>query len=395
MINRKKAYITSAKRTAITNFGGSFSSFNPGELGAKCLRQILSEFPFLVDETDFFISGNVLSAGHGQNIARQVAIKSGLNQNTPAFSINQVCGSGMQAIILGLNYIQSGNADIVIAGGVECMSAAAHCVMNSRWGSKMGHSKFVDTMITDGLWDVFNDIHMGTTAENVAQKFNVSRLAQDEFSYNSHIKAETAQKKGFFDSEIVPIDVSLKKEIKTIFKDEFIRPDINLEKLSKLRPVFDKNGSVTAGNSSGLNDGASFVVLMSEDKADYYDATMKLECLDHATVGYDPKYMGVAPIDCVMKNLSNSNLTVNDIDLFEINEAFAAQSIAVKNELNINDEKLNIAGGAIALGHPIGASGARIVVTLVHHLERTQKSLGLASLCVGGGQATSLLIKNK
>ena len=390
----KRTFITDAKRTAITNFGGSFSALSPGDLGARCLKSLLIEYPFLKDETDFFISGNVLSAGHGQNVARQVALNGGLDQSVPAFGVNQVCGSGMQALILGLNYIQSGNADIVIAGGVETMSAAAHCVPNFRWGTKMGHASFVDTMISDGLWDAFNDIHMGITAENVAQKYNISRIQQDEFAFTSHEKASFAQKSGYFDSEIVPVEVLLKKELKKIQYDEFIRSDISLEKLSKLRPVFKKDGSVTAGNASGLNDGAAYVVLMSEEKAAEYQMKMKFECLESATVGYDPNYMGVAPIEAINKLIYKSNLNLNDIDLFEINEAFAAQSIAVKNELNIKDKKLNVAGGAIALGHPIGASGARIVVSLVHHLQRLDKKVGLASLCVGGGQATSLLIKN-
>ena len=391
---QNRAFITHAQRTAITNFGGSFSSLTPGVLGGECLKHIVDENPILKDQTDFVICGNVLSAGHGQNIARQVAINAGINESVPSFSINQVCGSGMQAIILGLNYIRAGNADIVIAGGVESMSQAAHCVSNYRWGNKMGHSTFVDTMISDGLWDVFNDYHMGVTAENVVKKYNISRQAQDEYAYNSHKKAALAQQEGVFNSEIIPITVVQKKNSIVVDKDEFIRPDIELEKLSKLRPVFDKNGSVTAGNSSGLNDGASFVVLMSEKKAKELNLSMKVECLADSTVGYDPKLMGVAPISAVEKLMAKSKLNLADIDLFEINEAFSAQAVAVQNELGILADKLNVAGGAISLGHPLGASGARIVVTLVHHLKRLNKELGVASLCVGGGQATSLLIKN-
>jgi acetyl-CoA C-acetyltransferase len=391
---QNRAFITHAHRTAITNFGSSFSTLLPSELGGESLKSLIENYSFLVDQTDFFICGNVLSAGHGQNIARQVAINAGISESVPSFTINQVCGSGMQAIILGLNYIRSGNADIVIAGGVESMSQAAHCVPNYRWGNKMGHTNFVDTMISDGLWDVFNDIHMGVTAENVARKYNVSRQMQDEFAYNSHKKAAAAQLEGFFDSEIVPITVIQKKLDVVIDKDEFIRSDIDLEKLSKLRPIFDKEGTVTAGNASGLNDGAAFVVLMSEQKAKEFEMDMQIECVADTTVGYDPKFMGAAPIVAIEKLIEKSKLNLVDIDLFEINEAFAAQAIAVQNELGISSDKLNVAGGAIALGHPIGASGARVVVSLAHHLNRTKKELGVASLCVGGGQATSLLIKN-
>ena len=393
-MNNKKVFITHAKRSAITNFGGSFSTLSPGELGSHCLKPIVDDFEYLKELTDFVIVGNVLSAGHGQNIARQVAMYSGISESIPSFTINQVCGSGMQAIILGLNYIRAGNADIVIAGGVESMSTSAHCIKDFRWGKKMGHSHFVDTMISDGLWDVFNDIHMGITAENVAQKYNVSRSEQDEFAFNSHKKALYAQENGFFDSEIIPIEIIQKKAQTLISKDEFIRSDISLEKLKKLKPVFDKSGSVTAGNSSGLNDGVAFVVLMSEEKANELEAKMKVECIQDTTVGYDPKYMGVAPVPAIDSLLKKTTLSLDQVDLFEVNEAFSAQSIAVKNELNIPDEKLNVGGGAIALGHPIGASGARVVVSLVNHLIRRNQEIGVASLCVGGGQATSLMIKN-
>ncbi len=393
-MNFEKVYITHAQRTAITNFGGSFSSLSPRDLGGQCLKTIVDNNSFLKDQTDFFISGNVLSAGHGQNIARQIAIDAGINETVPSFSINQVCGSGMQAIILGLNYIQSGNADIVIAGGVESMSQAAHCVPKHRWGNKMGHTTFVDTMISDGLWDAFNDYHMGVTAENVVKKYNISRQAQDEYAYKSHKKAALAQQEGVFNSEIIPITVVQKKNSIVVDKDEFIRPDINLDKLSNLRPVFDKEGSVTAGNSSGLNDGAAFVVLMSEKKAKELNLDKQVECVSNSTVGNDPQLMGVAPIAAIKNLMAKSKLNIADIDLFEINEAFSAQAVAVQKELGILSDKLNVAGGAIALGHPLGASGARIVVTLVHHLKRLNKELGVASLCVGGGQATSLLIKN-
>ncbi|MAQ64225.1 MAG: acetyl-CoA C-acyltransferase [Actinobacteria bacterium] len=391
----KKVFITDSKRTAITNFGGTLRDLSPVEIGVQCLEKILIDTPELKSKTDMVVIGNVLSAGHGQNIARQVAIKAGINQEIPAFTINHVCGSSMQAIITGMNYIQAGNADIVIAGGTESMSSAAFAMPNYRWENKMGHSLLIDTMIHDGLWDAFNDIHMGVTAENIAKQWKITRDQQDEFAFKSQQKASKAQKSGLFKDEIIPITIKTKKETKLIEDDEFIRHDISIEKLKKLKPAFNKEGTVTAGNASGLNDGACFVVLMSEEKAKELNQKTKIRIHEANMIGNDPKIMGVAPTEAITKLLKKTNHTVNDIDCFEINEAFAAQSIAIQNTLNIPEEKLNINGGAIALGHPIGASGARITTTLVHEMIREKLGTGIASLCIGGGQAISLMLKQE
>ena len=391
----KKVYITDAKRSAITNFGGSLKHLSPVDIGSNCLTSILEHSPELKTQTDLVIIGNVLSAGHGQNIARQIALKSGIDQDIPSFSVNHVCGSSMQAILIGMNYILSGNADIIIAGGTESMSSAAFAMPNYRWGNKMGHNLLIDTMIQDGLWDAFNDIHMGVTAENIANQWNISREEQDIFALISQQKASKAQKKGVFKDEIVPITIQTKKESNIIKDDEFIRHDIKIDKLKKLKPAFEKDGTVTAGNASGLNDGASFVVLMSEEKARTLKQPNNIRLIQSTTIGNDPKIMGVAPCKAIQKLLDISKHTINDIDLFEINEAFAAQCIAIQKTLNIPDEKLNVNGGAIALGHPIGASGARITTTLIHEMKRQKIQTGIASLCIGGGQAISLMLKQE
>ncbi|MBI60619.1 acetyl-CoA C-acyltransferase [bacterium] len=388
----KKVFITDAKRSAITNFGGSLRQTSPVDLGANCLTALLELYPNLKTETDLVVVGNVLAAGHGQNIARQIAIKAGIHQHVPAFTLNHVCGSSMQAILIGMNYIQAGNADIVIAGGSESMSTAAFAIPNYRWENKMGHNLLIDTMIHDGLWDAFNDIHMGVTAENIASEWEISREEQDEFAFASQQKASKAQRAGVFVDEIIPLSIQQKKKTIHVDSDEFIRHDIDLKKLSELKPAFEKNGTVTAGNSSGLNDGASFVILMSEEKA----KAMKQNniYIQHTnSIGNDPKIMGFAPCKSIQKLLDQTNLVVNDIDLYELNEAFSAQSIAIQKSLNIPTNKLNVNGGAIALGHPIGASGARITTTLFHEMKRKKAELGIASLCIGGGQALSMLLK--
>ena len=391
----KKVCITNAKRSAITNFGGSLRQLSPVEIGTRCLKEIVTNNPELKTKTDMVIVGNVLSAGHGQNIARQISINSGIDLTVPAFSINHVCGSSMQAIITGMNYILAGNADIIIAGGTESMSTAAFALPNYRWENKMGHNLLIDTMIHDGLWCSFNDYHMGVTAENIAKEWKISRDEQDKFAFNSQQKASQAQLNGHFNNEIIPIHVKTKKETNIIKDDEFIRHDIDIEKLKKLKPAFDKDGTVTAGNASGLNDGASFIVLMSEKKAKELNQETTIKIEQSTSVGNDPKIMGVAPTEAINKLLSKTNHTINDIDLFEINEAFSAQSIAIKNTLNIPEEKLNVNGGAIALGHPIGASGARITTTLIHEMKRQKVKTGIASLCIGGGQAISLMLKQE
>ncbi len=393
-MTQRNVVITQYKRTPIGNFGGSLAKMSPVNIGTHCLSNLVSEHPFLKDQTDLVIIGNVLSAGHGQNIARQTSIFSGINESTPAFTLNHVCGSGMQAIITASHYIQTGNADIVIAGGTESMSQSAFCMPSHRWGNKMGHDQLVDTMIKDGLWDAFDNTHMGITAENVAKKYNISREEQDEYAFNSHQKAIFAQEKGFFENEICPVKIKNKKKESVFSKDEFIRHDICKDKLASLRPVFDTNGSVTAGNSSGLNDGAAFVVLMSERKAKELNMPTNFSLKNSTTVGYSPSLMGVAPIKAINKLLKNVNKNVSDIDVFEINEAFASQSIAIKKELDLPSNKLNINGGAIALGHPIGASGTRITVSLLNKMFQTNANVGIAALCIGGGQSTSLLIEN-
>ena len=389
----KKVFITHAKRSAITNFGGSLRSLGPVDIGTQVLKSILDQTPELKTETSMVIIGNVLSAGHGQNIARQVAYHAGIDVKVPSFTLNQVCGSSIQAIISGMHYILTDNADCVIVGGTESMSNAAYVLPNHRWENKMGHNLLIDTMIHDGLWDAFNDIHMGITAETIAKQWEISRKSQDEFALESQLKASKAQESGKFANEISPITVKSKRETHIIDADEFIRHDISLEKLNQLKPVFDKNGTITAGNASGLNDGSAFLVLMSEEKAKELNCNTDIEIVSSSITGNDPSIMGVAPIESINQLLKKSKLTLNDIDLIELNEAFAAQSIAVKQTLNIPDEKLNINGGAIALGHPIGASGARITTTLFHEMKKQQSTFGISSLCVGGGQGLSLLLK--
>ena len=384
--------IVSAKRTAIGSFGGSLKDIPAATLGAEVVKKSLEEInlsPTLVDEV---IIGNVLGAGLGQNIARQIAIFAGIPQEKSAFVVNKVCGSGLKSVVLGAQSILLGDNDIVVCGGVENMSTAPYYTKDARFGAKLGNFELEDSIIHDGLTDAFENYHMGITAENIAEQFFISRKQQDEFATLSQQKASTAIEKGKFSNEIVPITIKTRKEEKVFDTDEFVRSSTNLESLAKLRPVFKKDGTVTAGNASGINDGAACVILMSEKRASELGINILGFIDGYATAGLDNKVMGLGPIPATRKVLDKLNLTTDDIDLFELNEAFAAQSIAVLNELNLDASKVNINGGAIALGHPIGASGCRILVSLVHELINENKNRGLCSLCIGGGQGISVVI---
>ena len=384
--------IVSAKRTAIGSFGGSLKDIPAATLGTEVVKKSLEEInlsPTLVDEVIF---GNVLGAGLGQNIARQIAIFAGIPQEKSAFVVNKVCGSGLKSVVLGAQSILLGDNDIVVCGGVENMSTAPYYTKDARFGAKLGNFELEDSIIHDGLTDAFENYHMGITAENIAEQFSISRKQQDEFAVLSQQKASTAIEKGKFSNEIVPITIKTRKEEKVFDTDEFVRPSTNLESLAKLRPAFKKDGTVTAGNASGINDGAACVILMSEKRANELGINILGFIDGYASAGLDNKVMGLGPIPATRKVLDKLNLTTDDIDLFELNEAFAAQSIAVLNELNLDTSKVNINGGAIALGHPIGASGCRILVSLVHELINENKNRGLCSLCIGGGQGISVVI---
>ena len=384
--------IVSAKRTAIGSFGGSLKDIPAATLGAEIVKKSLEEINLSSTLVDEVIFGNVLGAGLGQNIARQIAIFAGIPQEKSAFVVNKVCGSGLKSVILGAQSILLGDNDIVVCGGVENMSTAPYYTKDARFGAKLGNFELEDSIIHDGLTDAFENYHMGITAENIAEQFSISRKQQDEFATLSQQKASTAIEKGKFSNEIVPITIKTRKEEKVFDTDEFVRPSTNLESLAKLRPAFKKDGTVTAGNASGINDGAACIILMSEKRASELGINILGFIDGYATAGLDNKVMGLGPIPATRKVLDKLNLTTDDIDLFELNEAFAAQSIAVLNELNLDTSKVNINGGAIALGHPIGASGCRILVSLVHELINENKNRGLCSLCIGGGQGISVVI---
>ncbi len=400
----KKVYIVSAKRTAIGKFMGSLSSFNPGELGAIVIKDILKETGIAPDIVDSVIVGNILSAGQMQGVARQCAIKAGIPAEVPAYAINMVCGSGMKSVMNGFADILSGAAEIVIAGGSESMSNSGFIMPGGtlRGGVKMGHIQAVDHMIYDGLTDAFNNYHMGITAENIADKYSITRIQQDEFAYNSQQKAINAVDNGLFDNEITPVEIVSKKETIIFNRDEYPNRATTPDKLAALKPAFKKEGTVTAGNASGVNDGASFVMLASEDAVKKYSLNPLAEIISHGQGGVDPSIMGMGPVPAIRKALEKASLKMTDIELIELNEAFAAQSLGVISEL-ISEHKItrewidgrcNIKGGAIALGHPIGASGNRILVSLVHSLKSSGKKYGLASLCIGGGMGTAIIVKS-
>jgi len=386
--------IVAATRTAVGKFGGSLAKVPAPELGAAVIAELLKRARLSGDQVNEVILGQVLQAGAGQNPARQAVIKSGLPQSVPALTINAVCGSGLKAVMLAAQAIRDGDSEIVIAGGQENMSLAPHVLPNSRDGQRMGDWKLVDSMIVDGLWDVYNQYHMGITAENVAKKFGVSREAQDALALASQQKAAAAQDAGRFKDEIVPFSIAQKKGDPVVFAaDEFINRKTNAEALAGLRPAFDKAGGVTAGNASGLNDGAAGVVVMSAKKADQLGLTPLARIKSYATVALDPALMGIGPVPASQKALQRAGWKPSDLDLLEINEAFAAQACAVNNEMGWDVSKVNVNGGAIAIGHPIGASGCRILVTLLHEMQRRNARKGIASLCIGGGMGVALTVE--
>ncbi len=364
--------ITSAKRLPIGKFMGSLSEFSAPQLGSKIIDSIISDSKISNDIVDEIIMGQVLTGGSGQNPARQACMLSKFPEKTSALTINQVCGSGVRSVTIGAQSIISGQSEIVIAGGQESMTNAHHTI-NVRNGLKMGDGKLKDSMIVDGLWCAMNNYHMGTTAENIAKKFDISKQEQDEFATKSQNKAESAQKNGNFKNEICPVDIKVKKETISFSEDEFPRHGTTFEKINALKPVFDKEGTVSAGNASGLNDGAAAVLLMKEQKASELGLVPLARIASSASVGVDPAIMGIGPVPAVNKALKIANWNINEVDLFEANEAFAAQSLAVTKELELDKDKVNVNGGAIALGHPIGASGARILVTLIHEMKRQKK----------------------
>ena len=385
--------IVSAARTAVGKFGGAIAKVSAPDLGATVIRALLARSGVSPDLINEVILGQVLTAGSGQNPARQAVIKSGLPNQVPAFVVGKVCGSGLKATHLAAQAIMCGDADIIIAGGQENMSASPHVLLGSRDGQRMGDWKMTDTMIVDGLWDVFNQYHMGITAENVAKKFEISREAQDAFAAASQNKAEAAQKAGKFKDEIVPVEIASKKGTVIFDADEFIKPGVTAESLATLRPAFDKAGTVTAGNASGLNDGAAGVLMMSAKKAKELGLTPLARIVSYASAGLDPAIMGMGPVPASTLCLKKAGWNAADLDLMEINEAFAGQACAVNKEMAWDTSKINVNGGAIAIGHPIGASGARILVTLIHEMIRRDAHKGLASLCIGGGMGVALAIE--
>ena len=386
--------IVAAARTAVGKFGGSLAKVPAAELGATVLKALLERAKLTGEQVSEVILGQVLQAGTGQNPARQAVIKGGLGNGVPAMTINKVCGSGLKAVMLAAQAIRDGDAEIVLAGGQESMSLAPHVLPNSRDGQRMGDWKLVDTMINDGLWDVYNQYHMGITAENVAKKYGISREQQDALAFASQQKAAAAQDAGRFKDEIVPVAIPQKKGDAVLFDaDEFINRKSTAEALAGLRPAFDKAGSVTAGNASGLNDGAAGVVVMSAARADALALKPLARIASYASAGLDPAYMGMGPVPAARKALERAGWKPADLDLLEINEAFAAQACAVHQEMGWDTSKVNVNGGAIAIGHPIGASGARILVTLLHEMQRRDARKGIASLCIGGGMGVALTVE--
>lgn len=388
-----KVVLAGACRTPIGSMGGSLSTVSAAEMGGIVIKEAAKRAGISAADIDHVYMGNVIQGGQGQNVARQAAVKAGIPYEVPAVTINAVCGSGLDCVNLAARMIQTGEADIVIAGGTENMSSAPYFLENARFGYRMGDGKLKDMMITDALWDVFNDYHMGITAENVAGQWGITREAQDAFSYESQKKALKALENKVFDEEIVPVEVKLKKETRLFAADEQPRQDASLEKMSKLRPAFKKDGTVTAANASSINDGAAAIVVMSEKKAKELGTDIIGYYAGGALAGVNPEIMGIGPVASTKKTLAKLNMSIADIDLFEANEAFAAQALAVRQELDIPVEKLNLNGGAIALGHPVGASGTRILVTLLHEMKRSGKKTGLATLCIGGGMGCTVVVK--
>lgn len=390
----REVVVVSAKRSAIGSFGGAFKNVSAVDLGTQVVKAALEEINLAPELVNEVILGNVLGAGQGQNVARQVLIHAGIPKESSALTINKVCGSGLKAVMLAAQSIMLGDNEIVVAGGTESMSNAPYVIEGQRWGSRMGDSKVVDTMIRDGLTDAFDDIHMGITAENIAEKYGFSREQQDELAAVSQQRAEEAVKSGRFKEEIAPISVPQRRGDDIIVDtDEYPKFGSTIETLGKLRPAFKKDGTVTAGNASGINDGAAILILMSKEKAEELGLTPLASIASYATGGVDPKIMGTGPIPSSRKALAKANMTVEDIELIEANEAFASQALSVITDLGFNREIVNVNGGAIALGHPIGASGARVFVTLLHEMQKRDAKTGLATLCIGGGQGVTVIVK--
>ena len=390
----REVVIASAARTPIGSFGGTLKNTTAVTLGKTVVEEAVKRAGIKPEQVDELVFGCVLQAGLGQNVARQVSLAAGLPKETPAMTINKVCGSGLRSVGLAAQIIKAGDADIVIAGGTESMSLAPYAMPAARWGARMFDTKMVDVMVNDGLWDAFNQYHMGVTAENVAEQWGITREELDEFSLKSQQKAEAAIKAGKFKDEIVPVVIPQKKGDPIVFDtDEYPKFGASLEKMAKLKPAFKKDGVVTAANASGINDSAAALVVMSAEKAAELGIEPLCKIVSYASAGVDPSIMGVGPIPASKKALEKAGLTVDDIDLFEANEAFAAQSVAVGRELQIPEEKLNVNGGAIALGHPIGASGARILITLIYEMKKRGAKKGLATLCIGGGMGTAMIVE--
>lgn len=390
----REVVIASAARTALGSFGGSLKDVPATELGAIVIKEAIKRAGIKGEQVEEVVMGNVIQAGLGQNPARQATLKAGLPNEVPAMTINKVCGSGLRCVALAAQMIKAGDADIVVAGGMENMSAAPYVLDKARWGQRMGDGKLVDAMIKDGLWDAFNNYHMGVTAENIAKEWNLLREEQDAFAAASQQKAEAAIKAGKFKDEIVPVVIPQRKgEPKVFDTDEFPRFGTTTETLAKLRPAFIKDGTVTAGNASGINDGAAAFVVMSAEKAEELGIKPMAKIVSYGSKGLDPAIMGYGPFHATKKALEIAGLTVDDLDLIEANEAFAAQSLAVAKDLKFDMSKVNVNGGAIALGHPVGASGARILTTLLYEMEKRDAKKGLATLCIGGGMGTALIVE--
>lgn len=396
----RKVVITAAARTAVGAFGGGLSKVHPADLGATVIKEALKRSKIQGKDVNEVLFGCVLQAGLGQNISRQCAIKAGIPQEVPTMTINKVCGSGLRSVSLAAQLIKAGDADVIVAGGTESMSLAPYVVPSARFGARMGDTKMIDEMVYTGLTEVFNNYHMGITAENLVEQFKLTREEQDKFAQNSQEKAKAAQEAGKFKEEIVAVEIpDRKKGTILVDTDEHINLKSTLEGLSSLKPAFKKDGSVTAGNASGINDGAAALVIMSEEKAKALGAPILAEIVDYGSAGVDPTIMGYGPVPSIKIALERAKMKLSDIELFELNEAFAAQSLAVVKGLEkegvgkIDMSKVNVNGGAIALGHPIGASGARILVTLLHEMKKTGKKTGLASLCIGGGMGTTLIVR--
>lgn len=390
----RKVVIASAARTPVGAYGGAFKTVTARELGAVAAKEAIKRAGIKPEDIDESILGCVLQAGNGQNIARQIALDAGIPIEKPAMTLNIVCGSGLRSVSLAAQMIIAGDCDVVLAGGTESMSNAPYLLTDERWGARMGDKKVVDEMIKDGLWDAFNNYHMGVTAENIAEKFGLTREEQDELAAGSQQKAAKARAEGRFKDEIVPVEVKGRKgKVTVVDTDEYIKEGVTTESISGLKPAFIKDGTVTAANASGINDGAACLVVMSEEKAKELGVKPLATIVSYATEGVDPKIMGTGPIPTVRKALEKANLTLEDIDLIEANEAFAAQALSVIKELGLNTDIVNVNGGAIAIGHPVGASGARILTTLLYEMQKRDSKKGIATLCIGGGMGTAVIVE--